>query len=244
MAEGRSKHPLGLYAMALAVAIGAIAIAGALKDIRRGDDAVSVTGSARRPIRSDFAIWRVTVATQMPSLTAASLELQRQAAHVRDFLEAQGVADSVITEKPVETSPVSEVLSDGRDTGRILAYRLSQTFELRSADVDGITRLSQKAGALISQGVPLVTQAPEFLFTRLADLRIALLEEATKDAKQRAEAITRSTGGRVGAVREARMGVFQITPRYSTEVSDYGVYDLTSVDKDVTAVVRVTFTVR
>jgi hypothetical protein len=89
-----------------------------------------------------------------------------------------------------------------------------------------------------------VTQAPEFLFTRLADLRIALLEEATRDAKQRAEAITRSTGGRVGAVREARMGVFQITPRYSTEVSDYGVYDLTSVDKDVTAVVRVTFTVR
>ncbi|MEP7345432.1 MAG: SIMPL domain-containing protein [Gemmatimonadaceae bacterium] len=230
--------------MALAVVIGSIAIAGALKNIRRSDDAVTVTGSARRPIRSDFVVWRATVSTQLPSLSAASQELQRQAVHVHDFLKAQGIADSIIAQKPVEAYPVNETTGDGRDTGRILAYRVSQTFELRSADVDGITRLSQKAGELISQGVPLATQSPEYLFTKLADLRITLLEEATKDAKQRAEAITRSTGGSVGAVRDAKMGVFQITPRYSTEVSDYGVYDVTSIDKDVTAVVRVTFAVR
>lgn len=238
------QHPMGRYAMAAAFVIGSIAIAGALKDIRRGDDAVSVTGSARRPIRSDFVIWRATVATQLATLSSASQELQRQAARVHEFLKAQGIADSVITQKPVEANPVDETTSDGRDTGRILAYRVSQTFELRSSDVDGITRLSQKAGDLISQGVPMVTQPPEYLFTKLADLRMALLEEATKDAKQRAEAITRSTGGKVGAVRDAKMGVFQITPRFSTEVSDYGVYDVTSIDKDVTAVVRVTFAIR
>lgn len=244
MNDDRAAHPLGRYAMALAVVIGSIAIAGALKDIRRGDDAVTVTGSAKKEIRSDFAVWRATVSTQSASLAPASQELQRQASQLRAFLEEQKVADSVISEKPVETAPVQEVLADGRETGRIVAYRLSQTFELRSADVDGLTRLSQRAGALTSQGVPLVTQPPEYLFTKLAGLRVALLEEATKDAKLRAEAITRSTGGRVGAVREARMGVFQITPRYSTEVSDYGVNDVSSVDKDVTAVVRVTFAVR
>ena len=230
--------------MALAVVIGSFAIAGALKDIRRSDDAVSVTGSARRPIRSDFVVWRATVATQQSSLSGASQELQRYAAQVHAFLKAQGVADSVIAQKPLEAFPVNETTGDGRETGRILAYRISQTFELRSSDVDGITRLSQKAGDLISQGIPLVAQPPEYLFTKLADLRITLLEEATKDAKQRAEAITRSTGGRVGTVRDAKMGVFQITPRYSTDVSDYGVYDVTSIDKDVTAVVRVTFAVR
>lgn len=230
--------------MALAVVIGSIAIASALKDIRRGDDAVTVTGSAKKEIRSDFAVWRATVSTQSASLTAASQELQRQAAQLRTFFKAQQVADTVVSEKPVETSPVNEVLGDGRETGRVVGYRLSRTFELRSADVDGLTKLSQRAGDLISEGVPLVTQPPEYLFTKLATLRIALLEEATKDAKLRAEAITRSTGGRVGAVREARMGVFQITPRFSTEVSDYGVNDVTAIEKDVTAVVRVTFAVR
>ena len=146
--------------------------------------------------------------------------------------------------KAVEMQPVNETTGEGRETGRILAYRLSQSFEVRSADVDMITRLSQRASELMAQGVPLAAQPPEYLFTKLADLRISLLEDATKDAKLRAEAITRSTGGSVGAVREARMGVFQITPRFSTEVSDYGVYDLTSVEKDVTAVVRVTFGVK
>jgi uncharacterized protein len=35
-----------------------------------------------------------------------------------------------------------------------------------------------------------------------------------------------------------------VTPRNSTEVSDYGINDTTSRDKDVTAVVSVTFAVR
>lgn len=229
--------------MAVAVLLGSLAIASALKNIRRTDDAVTVTGSAKRAIRSDYVVWRATVSTQSPMLTSASQELQRQGATVRSFLRAQGVADSSLTIKPVETMPVNEVTPDGQLTGRLLAYRLSQTFEVRSSDVDGITQLSQRAGDLVSQGVPLQTQSPEYLFTKLADLRIALIEEATKDAKARAEAIIRGTGGSVGAVREARTGVFQITPRFSTEVSDYGVYDLTSIDKDVTAVMRVTFAV-
>lgn len=244
MSEQRANHPVGRYAMAAAVVIGSIAIASALKDIRRGDDAVTVTGSAKKEIRSDFVVWRATVSTQSTSLTAASQELQRQVAQLRAWFTSEKVADSIIGEKPVETAPVNETLADGRETGRVIGYRLSQTFELRSADVDAITKLSQRAGNLISQGVPLVTQPPEYLFTKLATLRIALLEEATKDAKLRAEAITRSTGGRVGSVREAKMGVFQITPRFSTEVSDYGVNDVTSIEKDVTAVVRVTFAVR
>ena len=75
-------------------------------------------------------------------------------------------------------------------------------------------------------------------------MRAGLLEDATRDAKQRAEAIAKSSGATVGAVRDARMGVFQITPRFSTEISDYGVNDVSSIDKDVTAVVRATFQLR
>ena len=68
-----------------------------------------------------------------------------------------------------------------------------------------------------------------------------MLAEATKDAKARAEAIANSTGDRIGPIRSAKTGVFQITPRYSTEVSDSGVYDTTSLEKDITAVVSVSF---
>ncbi len=244
MDERRSQHLYGLAALALGLLLGLIAVSRSLKDIRRGNEEVAVTGSARRPIRSDFAVWRLVVSSQSPSLTAASQELTRTADRVRQFLKAEGVADSSIVVKPVEAAGIPELTEDGRETGRVLTNRVTQTFEVRSADVDAVTRTSQRASTLIAEGIPVAPQAPEYLYTRLADIRTALLEDATKDARQRAEAIVKSTGAQIGAVREARMGVFQITPRFSTEVSDYGINDVSSIDKDVTAVVRVTFTIR
>jgi hypothetical protein len=184
------------------------------------------------------------VAIQSPTLSAASQELTRGAGRVRTFLRDEGVADSLITLRPVEAMGIPELTGEGRETGRILTNRVSQTFEIRTRDVDGITRVSQRVGTLIADGIPVQAQAPEYLFTGLAEIRTALLEEATRDARQRAEAIVRSTDSRIGTVREARMGVFQLTPRFSTEVSDYGINDVTSIEKDVTAVVRVTFTIR
>lgn len=244
MEDRRSQLFFGLVALAIGLAAGLFFVAQSLKDIRRGTEEVTVTGSARRAIRSDFVVWRLSVAVQSTSLTSASEELSRGAERVRAFLRAERIADSLVTVKPVESSAITETLPDGRETGRILAQRLSQSFEVRSADVDGITRVSQRASALIAEGVPLTAPSPEYLYTKLSEIRIALLEDATKDAKLRAEAIAKSTGVSIGAVRDARMGVFQITPRFSTEVSDYGVNDVTSIDKDVTAVIRATFVIR
>lgn len=68
-----------------------------------------------------------------------------------------------------------------------------------------------------------------------------MIAEATEDAKDRAEAIAKTTGNRIGTVRSAKTGVFQITSRHSTAVSDYGIYDTSSLEKDITAVVSVQF---
>ncbi len=244
MEDRRSQHLYGLATLALGLLLGLVAVSRSLKDIRRGNEEVAVTGSARRPIRSDFVVWRLVVSTQSGSLAGASQDLTRGVDRVRQFLKSEGIADSAIVVKPVEASGVPEVTGEGRETGRIVASRVSQTFEVRGVDVDGITRTSQRVGALIAEGIPVAPQSPEYLYTKIADIRTTLLEEATRDARSRAEAIVKSTGAQIGAVREARMGVFQITPRFSTEVSDYGINDVSSIDKDVTAVVRVTFTIR
>jgi hypothetical protein len=234
----------GLVAVSAALVIGSFAVGSALKDVRRSGDQITVTGSARRAVRSDFVIWRVTVSGQSAALGPAAQELQRLADRVRAFLRDQRVDTSAITVHPIETSPIPEVSGAGHETGRVLGYRLTQMFEVRSKEVDEITRVSQRIVSLISDGVPVVASAPSYLFTGLASVRLGLLTEATQDARARAEAIAKSTGASVGTVREARMGVFQITPRYSTEISGYGINDETSIEKDVTAVVGVTFALR
>jgi hypothetical protein len=79
------------------------------------------------------------------------------------------------------------------------------------------------------------------LYTKLNELRIEMLAQATQDARTRAESITRSAGSKLGPVRSVRTGVFQITRPESTEVSDYGMYDTSSIEKDITAVLSLTF---
>jgi len=231
----------GLVAIAVALASGAVVGAGAIRSLRSGDS-LTVIGSARRPIRSDYVVWRSFVSSQQPTLAEAFRELKRYTERVRAYLKAQGIPDSALTLSAITTEPILEFVN-GSPTGRALAYRLVQKFEVSSPNVDEIAKISRSSTDLINEGIPYVSEPPEYLYTGLSKLRVEMIAEATKDAKARAEAIANVTGTKVGAVRKAETDVFQITPRYSTEVSNTGSYDTTTIDKDITAVVAVTFAV-
>ena len=233
----------GMVALGLGLVIAALVGAAALKAVKRAGDEIEVTGSVKKPVRSDYAVWKSAIAIQGPDLQGASSEVAADAGRLRQFLRANGVADSSIALKPLETEAVYRTAENGSNTSELLGYKVTQRIEVRSADVMRITQLSQRANDLIAQGVPLGSSSVDYLYTQLEKVRGEMLADATRDAKRRAEAIARAAGADVGAVRSARMGVFQVTPRNSTEVSDYGMNDTSSLDKDVTAVVRVTFAV-
>jgi hypothetical protein len=229
----------GLVAIAIAVAGGAVVGAGAIRSLRSGDS-LTIIGSAKRPIRSDYVVWRSSVSSQQPTLPQAFQEVKRYTERVRAYLKAQGIADNAITLSAISTEPILEFVN-GSPTGRTLAYRLVQRFEVSSPDVDGIAKISRSSTDLINEGIPYVSEPPEYLYTDLSKLRVEMIAEATKDAKARADAIANVTGSKVGAVRKAETDVFQITARYSTEVSNSGSYNTATIDKDITAVVAVTF---
>lgn len=71
-----------------------------------------------------------------------------------------------------------------------------------------------------NQGVEFQSNPPQYFYTKLADMKVKMLSLATKDTMVRAEQIASNAGSKVGALRAARMGVFQITPLYSNEVSN------------------------
>ena len=64
------------------------------------------------------------------------------------------------------------------------------------------------------------------------------------DAKERASAMLKATNNRVGKIKSVKMGVFQITPVDSNNVSDMGINDTTSIDKKITSVVNVVFEIK
>jgi hypothetical protein len=85
--------------------------------------------------------------------------------------------------------------------------------------------------------------APEFIYTKLADLKLIMIGEATANARERAERIAKESRCKVGSVKDARAGVLQITRPWSTEVTSSGANDTSSVEKDVTSVVHLSLVI-
>ncbi len=231
----------GLSVLSLTLVISSLVFAQGIQEFKRANDVLVITGSAKRPIKSDYIILRLSVSSQESTAKIAYQNLKAQIEQVQAYLKEQQVPGDAITLRAMRTDTIPEIGVNGRNTGRILAYRLSQTLEIRSNEVERYAEISQQATELINEGVNLVSRPPEYLYTKLSELRIEMVAEATKDAQARARAIASTTGNQVGAVRSARTGVFQITSRNSTAVSDYGIYDTSSLEKDITAVVSVQF---
>jgi uncharacterized protein len=233
-----------MVAIAGAIVVSALLLSWAAKDVGRKSDVIEVTGSARRAIVADLGIWKGTVTVQSPTVAAAYSEAAAYGDRVRAWLKARKLPDTVITVDPVETTRMMAVNSDGQQTGVVAGYRVSQSISVKLSDPKAIEELARDAGSLAGQGIPLEAPSPQFIYTKLAELRIAMMGEATKDARARADVIAEAAGSKVGSVRSASTGVVQITPRFSTEVSDYGMNDVTSIEKDITTVVKVTFALK
>ena len=93
-------------------------------------------------------------------------------------------------------------------------------------------------------GVNIQNVTAEYLFNGLKDIRVEMLTEATKNAKERAEAVAKAGGASVGSISSLSSGVFQVTAPNSVNVDDYGTYDTSTIDKKVTATVKANFSIR
>jgi len=207
---------------------------------------ITVTGSAKKTIRADLAVWRGSFNAQSPRIEDAYAELEASARRVRAYLVGKGFADSALVFSQVQTQTQFRRSREGMELsgGAPEGYRLVQTVEVRSRDTERLERLARESTELIRQGVRFESYPPEYLVTGLADLKVEMLAAATRDAKARASEMARNAGSRVGRLRSARMGVFQVTPANSTMVTDYGINDTSSIEKDITSVVSVSFEIR
>jgi hypothetical protein len=230
-------------AMAVGLVVSSLIFGWFYSNAKKGDEAITVTGSAKKRIRSDLVVWSAGVSTQASEVTDAYRQLSEIIPRIKQYLVSKGIAEDQMTASSISTTTQKKQDANGNETSEITGYVLSQQIDVKSFDVDKIAQIAREATELINQGILIESRSPQFYYTKIGDLKIEMLGEAAKDAKERAERIAASTGNSIGSVRSARMGVLQITAADSTEVSDSGIYDTSSIDKDMTAVVNVSFAV-
>jgi uncharacterized protein len=201
-------------------------------------ESVTVTGSARKNIRADLIIWTGNFSSESSTLVLAQKGLKTALAQVETFLKNKGIQDYIVS--PVG---IQELHADphGGDAQRTTGYRLMQSVEIRSSDVDRTSKLGSESMELVEQGVAFVANSPRFIYTKAGEAKIEMLAEAMKDARARADQITSQGGRKIHQLRSAKMGVFQITPVFTTATSWEGENDTSSIDKTVTATVTASF---
>ena len=159
-------------------------------------------------------------------------------------MKEAGFSKDDIDIKPQNGYETYKYAPNGVMTNEVSHYNLSQNITVSSKDVQKIKTLSNDLAKLIDKGININVYEPQYFYSKLADDKVVLLKEASVDAKERASAMLKATNNRVGKINSVKMGVFQITPVDSNNVSDMGINDTTSIDKKITSVVNVVFEIK
>ncbi len=210
---------------------------------KASDKAIRVKGYAEKHISSDFGIWHGQLTARAAQLPQAYQVVERDMAKVTAWLGQKGVAAEHVSLSAVSIETQRKRDTNGHDTSEIESYTLQQSVTIRLPDVKLVDAVSKDSSALIKDGVELTSGMPEYYYTGLEGLKIEMLGEATKDAGRRAHTIVANADAKLGRLRSAQQGVFQITPVYSTEVSGGGELDTSSIEKTIKAVVDAEFSV-
>lgn len=246
--ENKNRSWFGLLllgvSLALGIIIATIVISNTVERVKTQNQRITVKGFAERTITSDIAVWSGQITARSPELVTAYDNLQADLEKVISYLKEQGVESDEISMSSVTTTIQYKRTDKGAITNIVDGYVLVQTVEITSSDIEKVAEISSSVTTLIKEGIEFDSFSPRYFYTKLDDIKIELLGEATKNAGMRAKELAENSGSQVGALKYASQGVFQITPLYSTDVSGYGIYDTSTIQKSVKAVVTMEYSIR
>ena len=214
----------------------------------RSQNTIVVTGLGETSFTSDLIVWEGEIAYETMDVAAGYSQLERNKNKVLDFITSHGIPAENVVFAFVNVYRNTEAVynENGNYTGsRFTGYRLSQRFVVESSEVEKVENISREISVLISQGVSLDVYNPDYYYTKLDDVKLDLIEQASADARTRARKIAENAGASLGSVASARMGVFQITGANSNEeFSAGGSFNTSSRQKKARVTMRVEYRVK
>ena len=227
--------------LALGVVLSSQSIGNAIVRIKMQDAPIQVKGVAEIEVVSDRATWRGTVRARAKTLSQAFEILETGTNKLRAMLVTYEFKADEINACEVDTTIVFAKNSKAENTNVIESYVLSQGTTVRTMNVVSVRDLAFRATDLIKEGVEIDSGAPSYYVSVLESIKLTLLEKATENGYERASLLARGSKSEVGGLISASQGVFQIVPVGSTDISDYGVSDTSTINKTVKAVVTLAY---
>jgi hypothetical protein len=242
------KNYINTILIACSVIIAGYLLASGYQNRAKVSQAISVTGSGEENFTSDLIVWRASFSKKDMVLKQAYADLNEDQKTIRKYLTSKGVKSDEIVFEAVDIQ--KDFNYDYDENGQLRntifnGYSLSQSLKIQSKNVDVVENISREVTELIDAGVELNSFAPDYYYTKLAQLKIKMIEAATKDAKNRAEKIAENAGGVLGNLKNADMGVFQITGENTQEEFSWGGnYNTSSKKKTANVTIRLKYEIK
>jgi len=212
-------RPMAALLLAAGMALAGWLVGQGFERARTGDRYVTVKGVSERDVKADLAIWPLRLSVANDDLAKAHAELQRSVEKIREFLSGHGLDPASAL---VQGFSVRDANADPYRPQHAVGSRfvINETLVVRSSEPDKIAAATEKVGELVEAGVVLSSGGNDYrsggatyIFSGLNEIKPEMIAEATARAREGAEQFARDSRSRVGAIRRASQGTFEILPR-------------------------------
>ena len=233
------------FSIALSVVLSAYLLADAFRNRNESSNVISVTGLGSKDFASDLIVWSGSFHKMNPELKIAYAELDAAREVINGYLVQKGISSEEIIFSAIDIEQQFDTRYDENGnqlSSEFKGYRLQQSVQIESRQVELVEGISRNVTELINSGIEFYSNKPNYYYTRLAELKIEMIAEATKDASLRAQKIAENAGGYLGDLKSADMGVIQIVGQNSSD--DYswgGSFNTTSKNKTASITVNLQY---
>ncbi|HUX80380.1 MAG TPA: SIMPL domain-containing protein [Alphaproteobacteria bacterium] len=229
---------LGLC-IALGPSIAGFFIYRGIVEAKLGDRYVTAKGLVERVEKSDRGTWEIAFKVSGNDLASLYQKLSHDSDLVQKFILKEGFEKNEVA---ISSPRVTDLHAREYGSGDLSPerYLIEYSIFVNSPKVDILNTLSAKTGELLSQGISISRSETRFYLDRFNDLRPQLIADATKNAQEVASSFAKTTGSKIGGIREANQGVIRLT---SPDASPNQEYDegLNSLMKKIRVVVTLKF---
>ncbi|MCP1340511.1 SIMPL domain-containing protein [Idiomarina sp. M1R2S28] len=207
-----------IISISLIISFAIVSIIGsnAVLEHKSMERSVTVKGLSEREYLADTVIWPIQFTAASNDLTEIYETMEDSNQKVVEFLREKGIkAEEISSSAPSITDKSAQRYGSSQPAE--FRYTATQAITVYSSNVEQVRSVMGDLADLGKEGIVLSSDdyqaQPEYLFTRLNEVKPEMIEEATKKAREVAEKFATDSNSQLGKIKQARQGQFSISAR-------------------------------
>jgi hypothetical protein len=206
---------LGLFIF-LGLALFGYELGSAALKVKEYERTVTVKGLSEREYEADIVIWPLKFTAASNDLQELYGSIESNTGKIKAFLESNGIESEAISHgSPSITDRSAQQWANNNQPE--FRYTATQTVTVYSKHIARVRSVMGQLSELGKQGIVFTSNEyenqTEYIFTRLNEIKPAMIEEATHNAREVAEKFAADSQSRLGKIKRASQGQFSISPR-------------------------------